>query len=189
MKLYNLKSFYVDMLRNKKKQETFSFIYGKIKFEVIFLIDRNPFEMLIGAIGQPLAFILKIHPGFNIELIPNDKFFKLCKILNLIYGKQRFTSWMFLDHLNTNIPNHITKDIVQPHAIARYKSNSIPDNEKIYFIGWNNHLKDKRFARNFEKTKLLMGDDVADYCMRRNISSMWSSMPRESINYFTPWDV
>lgn len=78
---------------------------------------------------------------------------------------------------------------VQPHEIARYKREElmgVPDSDKVYFYGWNNHLKDKKKAQNIEKTRILCGDRVADYCQRNNISSMWVAQITKHRNYHPP---
>lgn len=54
--------------------------------------------------------------------------------------------------------------------------------DKIYFCGWNDHQKDGRQARNFDKTEYFLGKKVAEYCRENNISSLWSDIPRDENN-------
>lgn len=184
-----IRSLYSDMKRTNKLQEKFCFpIRGSghtvVHFEVIFLIDRSPFELLIGAKGHTLAFILQIWTGFWTEL-PDEIYYQICEILNLNYSKDHFSSAKFLDTLDCAAPTHCSSVHVQPHEIAYYKK-EIPECEKIYFLGWNDHQLDGRKARNFQKTRALLGDAVADFCERNNISSLWTDIPHEKKDYCPP---
>lgn len=174
------------MKAEKKYQEKFDFVINCVRFEAIFLIDRTPFELLIGAQSSygRFATILLVERGFRTELSDND-YYQICKILNLSYSENHFTSAKFLTELDNQVPSKCSSVCVQPHQIARYK-NDIPDSEKIYFLGWNNHLVDKRKARNFDKTRKLLGDSVADFCIKHNISSCWTDNPKEKEPYLYP---
>lgn len=188
-KLFGIKNLYYDMRKNKKTRERFEFAYNRIYFEVIFLIDRQPFELLIGIIGHRLAFVTKMEPGFIVVPIPDEVYYQLLEILNLQAADEHFTSYTFWAIVGRNCPVRCTGQVVQPHRVAEYKRNALPDDEResIYFVGWNDHVADGRKARNFEKTRLLLGDEVADYCKANNISSMWSPFPRDRNNYHDPW--
>lgn len=173
--MYKIRSLYYDMKQQKKGQEKFTFHIKHIRFEVIFLIDRQPFELLIGAIGySDIAFVLQMEKGFSVSTIPDDQFRKIRAILNLQPAKERFTSFSFLGDLDSAAPKKCTISRVQPHEIAKYKRKDALDADKIYFVGWNNHIEDKRKAHNFEKTEEYFGRDVAAFCRKNNISSMWT---------------
>lgn len=186
--LNGLRNLHKDMKSKHKSREKYSFVKWNARFEVIFLIDRNPYELLVGVVGskgQHYAFIIEVHCGFKAEL-PNAIFFPLCKILRLRPAKDDFTSFVFLMELSNRAPTACTTETVQPHEVAAYHRRDIPDNEKIYFLGWNDHWADGRKARNIEKTRKLLGDAVADFCQRNNISSMWTDAYRESRPYTDP---
>jgi len=159
-----------------------------VKFDVIFLIDRAPFEFLFGVIDVNYCFVLKMHKGFEIEQIPNEVFYKLCDILNLKPGKEKFTSYMFLRHFASRIPNKYSGTKIEPNIIAKYKNCylDIDESEKIYFKGWRTHFSDGFKARNLDKTKELLGDNAYKYCKKYNISSCWSSNKEEQREYFPP---
>lgn len=185
-----IRPLYDDMKRIGKFQEKFEFpIHGSndiiVYFEVIFLIDRAPFELLIGARGYTLAFILQVKSGFRTEL-SDEIYYQICEILNLNYSKNHFSSAKFLDTLDCAAPTHCSPLRVQPHEVAYYKKREIPECEKIYFLGWNDHQLDGRTARNFQKTRELLGDAVADFCEKNNISSLWTDIPNERKDYCTP---
>ena len=175
---------YDDMRRVNKPHEKFEFCIKETYFEVIFLMDRTPFELLIGVRGHPLAFILEVKSGFKTEL-PDRIYYQICEILNLSYSEDHFSSAKFLREIDSHAPQRCSPIRVQPHEIARYKPN-IPDNEKIYFLGWNDHLIDGKRAQNFEKTRAILGDAVADFCIKNNISSLWTHIPRKTRNYSDP---
>lgn len=176
---------YNHMKQTKKLQEKFSFEINRVCFQVIFLIDRTPFQLLIGIADYSLAFVLEVQRGFKTEL-PDIIYYQICKILNLKYSEDHFSSAKFLRELDSQVPDHCTPYHVEPHEIAPYYKRDIPDSEKIYFLGWNNHLADGKKARNIEKTRLLLGDTVADFCEKNNISSLWTDIPRETKKYFNP---
>lgn len=180
---------YKDMKRTGKFQEKFEFpIHGSndtiVYFKVIFLIDRTPFELLIGARGYTLAFILQVRNGFRTDL-PSDIYYRICEILKLNYSENHFSSAKFLGTLDCAAPTRCSPLRVQPHEIAHYKR-EIPESEKIYFLGWNDHRLDGRRARNFQKTRALLGDTVAYFCEKNNISSLWTDIPNERKDYYTP---
>lgn len=185
-KLPGLGPLYRDMKRERKFQEQFSFCLAGAEFEVIFLIDRTPFELLIGIKGTRLAFILTVKPYFNVAAIPDNIFKELKKYLKLSFGLTEFTSKDFLYRLESSTPSKCSCEIVQPHQVAKYKRDAIPDPQKIYFLGWNNHLRDGRTARNIWKTRKICGDSVADFCERNNISSMWSDQVKDTKRYTPP---
>lgn len=187
---WKLPQLYKSMKANEKGQEKFTFsIAGsqniRVEFEVIFLIDRVPFELLVGAKGYHLAFVLKVWNGFKTEL-PEHIYYQICEILHLKYSENHFSSATFLGILDQQAPTHCSRRQVQPHEVAFYKKAEIPESEKIYFCGWNNHQADGKTARNFDKTRSLLGVAVAEFCKKNNISSMWSAVPRDRKNYTTP---
>lgn len=183
-RFYHFRQLYLDMMNNGKSQEKFRFVINRVEFESIFLIDRNPFELLVGVRAHQFAFTLEIRKGF-VTTLPDDVYYKICEILQLSYSEDHFSSFKFLSEIDRAIPLCCSPNRVQPHEVAYYKRN-VPECEKIYFYGWNDHLKDKRDAQNFEKTRLLLGDKVADFCRENNISSMWTDRPSDAVTYYDP---
>lgn len=183
-KFNNFYSLYRDMRNSHKVREKWDFRIKDVVFEVIFLIDRTPFELLVGAKGHRLAFVLDVTDGFRAEL-SDVIYFEICKILNLNYSINHFSSAKFLAELDRSTPPKCTPRIVQPHEIAYYKRN-IPEGDKIYFLGWLDHTEDGRMTRNIEKTRRLLGDAVADFCAKNNISSRWTDQPQDRKDYYNP---
>lgn len=176
-----------DMRHNNVKQDKFSFTYNNVEFDIVVLIEREPFELLFGIIDYNFSFTLNLYKGYKLEYIPDDVFWKLCRILNLRPGKEGLTSFKFLKFFSERIPKKYSGKTIQPHQIAVYKKD-IPDSEKIYFKGWRTHISDGRTAQNFDKTRALLGDKAYDFCKENNISSCWSDKPNDRVDYYPPED-
>lgn len=168
--------------------EHFSFSYNHFRFDVIFSIHDNKYELLVGIHSVNFAFILEIDSQYTTSL-DEQTFFHLCKILNLKPSKESFTSFIFLKLLSDKMP------FVSSGNQASYKNiipfrhlKKIDESEKIYFRGWNDHKLDHKKARNFEKTEFYFGKNVANYCKKNNISSIWSSTPNDASKYYNPWE-
>lgn len=175
-----------DMGRNKVKQEKFSFSYGQTKFDVILLIERQPFELIFGIIDANFSFTLKLHPGYVLDNMEDLIFYKLCDILNLRPSRESLTSFKFLKYFASKIPKTYSGRKVQPDEIAVYIRPQIPDSLKIYFKGWQMHETDGKMARNLEKTRKLLGDEAYTFCKKYNISSCWSDKLSDKRTYFPP---
>lgn len=186
MRLYEIQPLLYDMRRNSAQIDKFRFRYNDVEFEVIVLIERAPYELLFGVIGHNFSFVLKLNRGYELEELPDDVFFRLCKILNLKAGKERFTSFMFLKHFAKKIPEHYSGRKVQPHEVAIYRRRDIPEADKIFFCGWRFYVGSDRHARNFNKTKALLGDEAYEFCKAHNISSCWTDCAERRKEYYTP---
>lgn len=190
VKLFELKALTSSMAKSKKDIEQFYITYANVQFDVIYDISKSPFELLIGAVGLNWACVLKIKQGFATQMSDTD-FYELCKILNLKPGKETFTSYKFLEFVVDKAPKHCSKTPVHPdHFIKFIKRNKriVSESDKIYFKGWNNHVKDGRMAHNFDKTELFFGKHIAEYCRQNNISSVWTDVKPNNILIKNPWD-
>lgn len=171
--LFQLRQLTSSMRKAGKDIEQFNAKYANLTFDVIYDISHSPFELLIGAPYTNWGCILKIEQGFRTKMSDED-FYTLCNLLNLKPSKETLTSFKFLLNIACQAPKKCTNEIVDSIHLIPFRKNKIKNTEepnKIYFIGWNNHLKDKRQAHNFEKTELFFGKKVADYCKKHNISS------------------
>lgn len=96
---------------------------------------------------------------------------------------------LFLRLLSENSPRQSTRQGVDYTELRRYLPyRHVDEEDKIYFCGWNDHQKDRRQARNFDKTEFFLGKAVAEYCRENNISSLWSDIPRDERQLTNPWD-
>lgn len=184
-----LAPLYRDMRANKKSRELYHVQYAKVQIDVFFLIDRVPFELLVGVHGYNLGFVVKIHNGFRAESVPDDVFWKLCNLLCLKPKGGVFTSEIFLKYIASHAPSRCSLKTIQPHQMAPYYSvDSIDDGEKVYFCGWKPHLSDNRHVRekNLEKTEFFFGKQVVDFCRSNNISSAWTDKQDSAMNFVLP---
>lgn len=54
---------------------------------------------------------------------------------------------------------------------------------KIYFCGWKNNIVNNVTDGNLEKTRSAFGDELAELCKKKNISSRWTDIDKdEEIN-------
>ena len=96
---------------------------------------------------------------------------------------------LFLRLLSENSPRQSTRQGVDYTELRRYLPyRHVDEEDKIYFCGCNDHQKDRRQARNFDKTEFFLGKAVAEYCRENNISSLWSDIPRDERQLTNPWD-
>ncbi len=173
--LTKLKSLANDMKRNHVDKDRFSFDY-KTRFDVIISVVNDGFELLIGLHKINKGLLIKVSPDYVAEL-KDEAYFNLCHWLNLSYKKEGFTSNKFLILLSEKIPrNYSGYKYTYEDMIPYLKCKPINEAEKIYFKGWNNHIKDHNKARNFEKTEFYFGKEIADYCRKNNISSLWETV-------------
>lgn len=181
-----------DMAVHKAKQDTFGFEFNNVHFDVIVLVDRTPFELLFGVIDYNFAFTLHMYEGYQLEYLTSEVYQELCNILHLTYRGDGFSSFVFLQYIAAHVPNHYSGQILQPHQVAAHMVNDITCKEeidaakKIYFKGWKHHETDGRDAKNFAKTKKLLGEQAYKFCLANNISSCWSENPRERKDYYSP---
>lgn len=185
--LPSIKDLWLDMSKNNVGMDKFSFTYNEVEFEVIFLINRDPYELLFGVIDRNFSFILYLDKEFKLSTLPDQTFYELCRILNLKPGKETFTSFKFLKFFSDHLPARYSGNKIEPHEIALYKSKEVPESHKIYFHGWRTYGPDSVYsAQNFEKTREFLGEEAYQFCKRNNISSRWSDEPKERRDYYTP---
>ena len=186
MKLYQIYPLLQDMRRNKVKQDKFSFRYANLQFQGIFLIEREPYELLFGVVDHNFSFTLCLRKGFELDDMPDDVYFYLRRLMKLQKCDEVLTSYKLMQYFAARIPKRYSGKKVEPHEIAVYKQRNIPEAEKIYFKGWRSHETDGRHVQNLEKTRQWLGDEAYEYCKKYNISSCWSEHPSERKQYYAP---
>ena len=186
MTLFEIKPLLQDMRNNKVKQDKFSFRYSNLQFQVIFLIEREPYELLFGVVDHNFSFTLCLHRGFNLDDMPDDVYFYLRRLMKLKKCDEVLTSYKLMQYFADRIPKKYSGKKVEPHEIAVYKQKNIPEADKIYFKGWRSHETDGRHVQNLKKTRLWLGNDAYEYCKKYNISSCWSDKPSECKSYYPP---
>lgn len=179
------------MTFEKVDMEHFRVRYNNVNFDAVFDISTSPYELLLGAINHQWASVVSIRPGY-IASMPDEDFYALRTLFELKQGKGEFNSSIFLTHIADHAPTRCTLEQV-PLPLMRRLRPVQPDHDGIIrdvFIGWNDHLADGRIARNFDKTERYFGKTKADFCRKRNISTMWtyqgSGRDKESTDYLPP---
>ena len=186
MTLYQIRPLLQDMGRNKAKLDKFSFSYANLRFEVIVLLERQPFELLFGVVDYNFFFTLCLHKGYVLDDMPDDVYYYLRKLLKLNKNDEALTSFKLMLYFASQIPQKYSGRKVEPHEIAVHKKRDVPDSDKIYFKGWRSHETDGRQVQNLEKTRAWLGEEAYEYCKKYNISSCWSDIPNERKSYYPP---
>lgn len=191
-KFNNLKPLCKSMRSNNKSLEQFDFTFNNVTFDCILDIDVNPFEMMIGVSGSYFACILYIYTGFITEMADAD-YANLCKLLHLNWNKNHFSSFFFLSFLDKHIPSISSPTPVPIEKVIPFRASKLTESERaegFIFAGWLTHKGKKNgHARNINKTRQLLGDTVAEYCERNDISSKWTTdeTRRQSLTF--PWSL
>lgn len=182
MKMYRLAALHGLMETEKQTLEHFTFSLKALCFDVIFLCAEIPYTLMIGVRTANFFTMVPVHEDFRVDLLEDNDFYALKRLLALDKEGDPFTSFKFLRYLDDHVPDHLTGNEVDVELYSMLPSSAkkkVDDERKIYFAGWNDHLKDGRQARNFEKTRIMTGSaEIANFCKRNNISSMWSDVPR-----------
>lgn len=188
MKCSDLIPLIEDMKSNKIDKEHYCFHYKGFVFDVILSITYRGYEILIAVHTHNWGCVLNMNEYYNIN-IPDEVYFSLCKLLNLNWNINHFSSAVFLQLLSKNSPKKSQCLGVDYQVLRRFLPyRHVDEEDKIYFCGWNDHVKDKRKAHNFDKTEFFFGRSIADYCRKNNISSLWSDIPRNELNTTLPWE-
>jgi hypothetical protein len=178
MKLDGLKELYKDMKRNNVVRTQFQYQHNNVIFDVIFFIDDSPFQLLFGAIGHQCSFFINVTDGFNISpvITPRAAYYDLCKALGLTYDPANpFSTAKFFADFALHIPLSISAKKT-PTLPINYQASVNIDGDKIHFSHWKNN-SDKSgnvTVENLEKTRDAFGDEIKNFCLRKNVSSCWS---------------
>lgn len=181
-KFDSLKILHQDMLGNNETRALFPFTYNERDFSCIFLTDISPMRLYLSTLGDtPITFELQIDGNYCTRTYIED-YRTLVHYLDLRYNpNNRFKPVDFFRVLNDNIPNQFN---IAPNnsEVIRVVANrrDIEEQDRIYFCGWRinppgTHVSDA----NLEKTRSAFGDDVADMCSCKNISSRWTATANE----------
>ncbi|MFN2938452.1 DUF6037 family protein [Lachnospiraceae bacterium YH-ros2226] len=177
------------MIENDIDKVHYNFQQWNHRFDCIFSIAESGYELLVGVFDLNLGFVVPINGRFVATLHEQD-YFALGNALNLHYDPvNHFSSSVILALLSRHMPTYCNGQRISYKEMRDYRiCKDIDEADKRYFCGWNDHEKDKRQARNIEKTEFYLGHTVAKYCEENNISSMWSAYPRDEQAITMPWN-
>lgn len=186
-----MQSLIPDMEAKGVEKEHFSFAYAKQTIDCILAFTKSGYELLVGVHALNFGFVVPIVQNKNkdyiVELTDED-YLRFCKALKLSYRNDGFTSNTLLKLLSNKIPEKSSGIKINYETMINYvECRKIDESEKIYFKGWNDHIKDGKKAQNFDKTEFYLGKQVTDYCRRNNISSMWTDIQFERKEYQNPF--
>lgn len=182
-----LKTLVVDMRAKSVEKEHFSFVYARMTFDCIFAFCANEYELLIGIHSENFGLIIPVNERF-VAALSAANYYALRDVLKLTAKGDGFTSNIFLKLLSSKIPCCSSGVHIASEEMIKYvKCRHVDEADKIYFKGWNDHTKDGRVARNFDKTEFYFGKTVADYCRVHNISSLWTDIISEKESCHMPW--
>lgn len=192
MRLNGLEPLYRSMRYQGIDRYRFRYRCNNVEFDIFFLIDETPFQLLFGVLIKNFSFILPVERGFciNPKLDPED-FSGLCKVLGLRPNPEnRFSTRAFFEEFNQCIPAQADRrNVFEPHEIAPYYP-KVEEADKKYFWGWrhNDVLKERVSSENLEKTRRILGYQAYEICKARNISSRWTNR-REDAKEFNLQDL
>jgi len=177
-----------DMKNNNIDKEHYHFDYNGFRFDVILSIVQSGYEILVAIHTENWGCVLNMNNNYYVE-VPDEVYYSLRNILHLDWNTNHFNSKAFLQLLSERSPRHSNCQGVDYTELRQYLPyRQVDEQDKIYFCGWNDHIRDHRHARNFDKTEFFFGKIVADYCRVHNISSMWSDIPRDEQRLTNPWN-
>lgn len=180
-----LESLHNNMKLNDMERVVFPFKYNEKGFSCIFITDILPYRLYLSTLGEKaITFELEINKKYETSSYMED-YSELIKYLEIKYDlNHKFKPSDFFKSLNNNIPENCSnqpnyRDVILLAASHR----EIEESNKIYFCGWRNNKTGNVSDSNLEKTRSAFGDDLAELCKKKNISSRWTDIDKdEEIN-------
>lgn len=163
----------------------FPFQKNKVKFDIYFDIDKDPYQLGFIVKGTNLSIWFNIQRGFIVNCtLPKAQYSLLCSILNLQVADNftPFSPFDFFNEFNNSIlnilhPLDLYRDTVLQVATTKYL---IEEPNSLYYCGktdWNlsrNKGKGTQSAQNLEKTRILY-PEIYEVIKNRNISIKYTS--------------
>ena len=180
----NLKSKYNNLIAISESSDTFPVKYNGHNFTCILLIRDFGCVLLISTFGNnPKTISVNIPKDFSAPVrLDNKEYLILAEALGFTgqSGNRFIPSNFFKEfdkHINPNLNRPASsKEIVR--SVGR--ATTIAEEDKIYFCGWRrNGDKGSVQPKNYEKTKIAFGKDIADRLKKANISSRWTHIEGE----------
>lgn len=185
MKLARLRSLHEKMQKLAISTYRFVFEMAHLTFEVIFIADMEPMQLLFGCVGhvENIGFVVAVKPDYTIDtyIHPKEMYLRLSRAFRTHgHSGSGLKTSRFFAHFHSQIPGHARREqTLKPHEIARYR-NDVPEPLKIYFYGWLHHSGERRPSElNLSKTGLLISQKVAEFCRQQRISSCWTDRAQD----------
>lgn len=179
LRLDGLRPLHQSMRHEQVDRVAFSYRNNKARLEIVFLIDEEPFALLIGVRSSaPYSFELPVLPGYRVPMLFNQHLKPLMDGLGVESNPQSpFSTKDFLLDLNAHVPPAVkSRDLPTDLLASRAAASGVEESDKTYFLGWVAHNDGKSVTdSNLDKTRRLLGSAIADRCERSNISSRWTA--------------
>ncbi|QIM16033.1 rloe protein [Leucobacter insecticola] len=180
MELPALRLLHQRMRQESVDRTTFSYRNNRARLDVVFLVDENPYVLLIGARSEaPYSFELPVLPGYRVPLLFNERLKPLMDALGVRPNPDSpFRTSLFLKDLNEHIPDFVNaRDLPTDMLSRRIAASNVEEADKIYFVGWIAHNDGRNVSpKNLDKTRRILGAATADRCQRSNVSTRWSAV-------------
>ncbi|MCM3654151.1 DUF6037 family protein [Metabacillus litoralis] len=184
MILTNLKQLFKDIKKNGLTYDVFDFTKNNVSFNILFDINPKPYKLIILKKRSSLFIKLDVNYGFviNPHLSIND-YKTLISMLELKFQTgSPFSTKVFFEELNRNIPSEITKKVVEKRTLS--KIYNCEEEEKVYIKeirDWSKypHLNKSCSPENKEKTRLLY-PELYEEIKDKNISVFYTQHTNES---------
>lgn len=177
MKIARLGTLHQEMRNNRLTRHQFQYPFNNLTFDVNFIAEGNPYELLFGVVGHNCSFLVNVAPGYDISprVNPESAFYKLIKLLNLTSDpNNRFSATAFFSDFSTKVPLKIGKTSLPTTPSSASKL--VNEADKTFFSHWKNNSEKSGNVtpENLEKTLKAFGPEIHSFCASKNISSCWS---------------
>lgn len=171
-----------NMINNGEFRAKFSFSYNNRNFTCVFLCDIVPYRLIIAYLGQNLAIEMIIDNDYSTpSYLDNILYKRLINLLGIRFDpNHKFTPTTFFEIINNHIPNYCSLPNYFDVLIAERYCRNIEEADKIYFCGFRaNPLTQNVSTKNYEKTLIAFGTDIANTLKKHNLSTRWTHIKNE----------
>jgi hypothetical protein len=186
----SIKRIFTEAKDNDQTRLLFDFIFSKIKFKCLLLIEKR--VLMILNINASICHSLVFDEDGNYDpYSPTDFYFSVLYEIKTLYNNNKINLlWDKLDDflldLNVSKCSEIDRnDIID--IVGKLKTidkKYDPEGNKPYFKCWVRNVVRDVEDINIKKTERCFGIEIANYCKSNNVSSRWkSTMQNESLSF------
>lgn len=186
MEMPRLAAFHRSMLTSGVRRAHLTVRSKGRDISVDFYTDSTPFELVFSYRLLP-PVLLPVRRGYRIPVMLGEQYEPMKTLLGITAGTGG--PWKpseFFARFDNAIPAQYAARIneCRPEHAIRYPGVNIEDADKTlywYHRDWvqegvtGDRLKALPTPRNLEKTRRLLGPEMADFCWRRHISICWTA--------------
>lgn len=182
MQMAGLQHLHANMQQAGIDRIAFRIQHNNLIFAGVFLADVSPYELAFGPVGHNLVLSFTVDRSYNVlaHLRDDALLQALMDALNLGHGRNAFRFGAFLREIDDALGQfQIGANNVPSYAEVIRCYPNIEDAHKVYFLKFEPHKKDGRRhvrQKNLDKTRLLLGQTMHDFCEHNDVSSCWSDI-------------